>query len=307
MAIWQTEATLADLAAWAQGTMVGHLGIEYLEIGDDFIRARMPVDHRTVQPARVLHGGASVTLAETLGSVAAFLCVDPAKKRPVGLEINANHVRPVASGHVVGEAKPIHLGRSTHLWEIRITNEEGKLVCITRLTVVLLDLERASTTLSQRHGETRESARTAPQNGVRYIDADIALQEMVEAKWGEKAARHMHFEDGFSIVALAGKELAGLISVNWRGLPPALPAGEEAYIDIIEVAVDFRRRGIAKQMIALVAARARERGAHQLRAWSSEDKLEAIPMWKSLGFGLCPAVVYPRGQEVRGIYATKVL
>ena len=307
MAIWHTEATLTDLAAWAQGTMVGHLGIEYLEIGDDFIRARMPVDHRTVQPARILHGGASVTLAETLGSVAAFLCVDPAQKRPVGLEINANHVRPVASGHVVGEAKPIHLGRSTHLWGIRITNEDGKLVCITRLTVALLDLERASPTLSQRRGETRESARSASRDGLRYVDADIALQEMVEAKWGEKAARHMHLRDGFSIVALAGEKLVGLISVNWRELPPPLAGWEEGYIDIIEVAVDFRRRGIAKAMIALAAARARERGAHQLRAWSSEDKLEAIPMWKSLGFGLCPAVVYPGGPEVRGVYASKVL
>ncbi len=123
--------------------MVEHIGIEYLAVGEESIKARMPVDERTRQPAGILHGGASVTLAETLGSVAAFLCIDPSRTRPVGLEINANHVRSVSSGYVYGVAKPIHIGRSTHLWEIRITNEDGKLVCIARLTVAILDLAPA--------------------------------------------------------------------------------------------------------------------------------------------------------------------
>jgi 1,4-dihydroxy-2-naphthoyl-CoA hydrolase len=303
MAIWHTNATLADLAAWGKGTMIEHLGIEYLEIGTDFIRARMPVDHRTVQPARILHGGASVSLAETLGSVAAFLCIDPTKKRPVGLDINANHVRPVASGYVEGVAKPIHLGRSTHIWEIQILSEDGKLVCIARLTAAILDLDRASQTLSQRRDETRESARSAARGNLRYLEADRESQKLVEARWGKKAACHMHIADGFSLLALAGDELVGLISLVWK----ELPAGEEAFIDIIEVAADFRRRGIARNLIRLAAARARDRGVHQLRAWSSEDKVAAIAMWKALYFDLCPAREYPGGQEVRGYYASKVL
>ena len=119
--------------------MIEHLGIEFLELGDDYIKARMPVDHRTIQPFGLLHGGASVALAETLGSVAANLCVDREKKMCVGLEINANHIRPVTSGFVYGIARPIHIGASTQLWEIRIHNEQEKLVCISRLTMAILD------------------------------------------------------------------------------------------------------------------------------------------------------------------------
>lgn len=144
MGIWFTEATIEDLDARSEGTLVGHLGIEYIEIGPDSITARMPVDHRTVQPAGILHGGASVSLAETLGSVAAYLCLDPRGKVPMGMEINANHVRPVRSGYVYGTASPIHIGNSTQLWEVRIENEEDKLVCIARLTVAVVDVERMS-------------------------------------------------------------------------------------------------------------------------------------------------------------------
>ncbi len=119
--------------------MIDHLGIEFLEVGDDYIKAKMPVDHRTIQPFGLLHGGASVALAETLGSVAANLCVDREKKMCVGLEINANHIRPVTNGFVYGIARPIHIGASTQVWEIRIQNEQEKLVCISRLTLAVLD------------------------------------------------------------------------------------------------------------------------------------------------------------------------
>jgi 1,4-dihydroxy-2-naphthoyl-CoA hydrolase len=126
-------------------TLAGHLGIEYLEVGDDYIVARMPVDHRTRQPFGILHGGASVVLAESLGSVASYLCLsDPLTQRAVGLEINANHVRPVESGYVYGKVSPIHVGRTTHLWEIRITNEAGKLVCISRLTIAVVAAKSTS-------------------------------------------------------------------------------------------------------------------------------------------------------------------
>jgi 1,4-dihydroxy-2-naphthoyl-CoA hydrolase len=112
-----------------------HLGIEYLEIGDDYMKARMPVDDRTKQTAGILHGGASAALAETLGSIAAGLCVDRERQRIVGLEINANHIRRVEKGWVTGIARPIHVGKTTQIWEIRICDEHEKLVCISRLTV----------------------------------------------------------------------------------------------------------------------------------------------------------------------------
>lgn len=120
-------------------TIANHLGIEYTEVGDDYIVARMPVDHRTRQPFGLLHGGASVVLAETLGSVASYLLLpDPTKQQAVGLDINANHIRGVKSGWVYGKVTPIHVGRSTHVWEIKITNEDGKLVCISRLTIAII-------------------------------------------------------------------------------------------------------------------------------------------------------------------------
>lgn len=138
-AIWYHRPAIAELNS-AKNSLVDHLGIEMLEIGDDFIKARMPVDHRTVQPmTRVLHGGASVALAETLGSTGAFLCVDPAKYYVAGLEINANHVRAVRDGWVTAIARPLHRGRTTQLWEIRIADAADKLVCISRLTLAVIE------------------------------------------------------------------------------------------------------------------------------------------------------------------------
>ena len=143
MPIWFTRPTLQNLNARSSGTMVQHIGIEFLEVGDDFIKARMPVNARTIQPAGILHGGASVALAETLGSVAGNLCVDSRQKLCVGLEINANHIRSVSSGFVYGQAQPIHLGSSTQLWDIRIHDEQDRLVCISRLTLAVLDRREA--------------------------------------------------------------------------------------------------------------------------------------------------------------------
>lgn len=139
MTIWKSTPTLDQLAARSQNTMVPHLGIEFTEIGPDYISARMPVDQRTTQPMGLLHGGASATLAETLGSVAGNLCVDSQKKFCVGLEINANHVRAARSGWVTGIVRPIHLGSTTQVWEIRITDEKDRLVCISRLTLAVLE------------------------------------------------------------------------------------------------------------------------------------------------------------------------
>lgn len=138
--IWINQPTLEALNERGRPTLVGHLGMEFLEIGPDYIKARMPVDHRTIQPAGILHGGASAALAETLGSVAANLCVDLNRKKCVGLEINANHIRPVTAGYVYGTATPVHLGNATQIWEIRICTEENKLVCISRLTLAVLDV-----------------------------------------------------------------------------------------------------------------------------------------------------------------------
>ena len=123
----------------SKNTLGDHLGIEFLEKGDDYLIARMPVDHRTKQPFGLLHGGASVALAETLGSIASVLCLDdPAKQKAVGLEINANHLRSVTEGWVYGKVTPVHIGRRTHIWDIKITNEEEKPVCVSRLTVAIV-------------------------------------------------------------------------------------------------------------------------------------------------------------------------
>ena len=126
------------LNAGSADTLVRHLGIEVTEVGPDFIRGRMPVDARTHQPFGLLHGGASVVLAETLGSMAGNLCIDPATQMAVGLEINANHLRAVTSGWVVGTARPIHVGRSTQVWDIRIENEAGQATCVSRLTLAVV-------------------------------------------------------------------------------------------------------------------------------------------------------------------------
>lgn len=138
--IWSRDYTLVELNALTIGNMAGHLGMEITEIGADFLRARMPVDERTRQPVGLLHGGASVALAETLGSIAANLVKNPEGSMGgcVGLEINANHLRPVGSGWVFGETRPLHLGRTTQVWEIRITDERDRLVCISRLTIAVV-------------------------------------------------------------------------------------------------------------------------------------------------------------------------
>ena len=123
----------------SENTTSHYLGIEFIEKGKDYIVARMPVDHRTKQPFGLLHGGASVVLAETLGSVASVLCLDdPQTQKAVGLEINANHLRSVTEGWVYGKVTPIHIGRRTHIWDIRISTEDEKLVCISRLTVAIV-------------------------------------------------------------------------------------------------------------------------------------------------------------------------
>ncbi len=139
MSIWFTAVTPEQINLWAPDTIVERIGIEFTEVGEDYLKARMPVDARTVQPARILHGGASVVLAETLGSVAAYLCIDPAQKTAVGLDINANHVRAVREGHVTGTASPLHLGTSTHIWQINIHDESQRLVCTARITMAILD------------------------------------------------------------------------------------------------------------------------------------------------------------------------
>ncbi len=133
------KATLEMLNMMNKDTIVDHIGIEYTDMGEDFIAAKMPVDKRTHQPMGLLHGGASVVLAETLGSVAATMCIDTDKQYCVGLEINANHIRGVKEGYVYGITKPLHIGRKTQIWEIKITNEASKLVCVSRITMAVLD------------------------------------------------------------------------------------------------------------------------------------------------------------------------
>lgn len=141
MAIWRDSFPLELVNAHSQGTLISHLGIEFIEVGDDYLKARMPVDARTHQPAHMLHGGASVALAETLASWAATFVVDREKNYCVGLEINANHVRAVGLGWVIGTARPVHLGRSTQIWEVRIADESDRLVCISRVTMAVLATE----------------------------------------------------------------------------------------------------------------------------------------------------------------------
>jgi 1,4-dihydroxy-2-naphthoyl-CoA hydrolase len=138
MTIWHQPYQLSDIG-FKGACLPNHIGIEFIEIGPDYLRARMPVDGRTLQPFGILHGGASVALAETLGSTAAALVVDRTKQRVVGQEINANHVRAASEGYVIGTARPVHLGRRSHVWEIRIADEKDRLVCISRITMYVLD------------------------------------------------------------------------------------------------------------------------------------------------------------------------
>ena len=132
---------LANLSFSQTNSIVKHLGIEFTEAGEGYLVARMPVDGRTHQPFGILHGGASVVLAESLGSVASFLMLnDPMKQRAVGVEVNANHIRSVRDGWVYGRCTPIHVGRTTHVWDIRIADEQDRTVCVSRLTIAIINI-----------------------------------------------------------------------------------------------------------------------------------------------------------------------
>ena len=141
--MFPSSYTVNILNAYVKDTLIAHLGIKIIEIGNDFLIAKMPVDHRTKQPMGLLHGGASVVLSETLGSLAASLLVDKSVEFPVGLEINANHIKSVKSGFVYGKVRPIHVGRRTHIWQTDITNEVGKLICTSKLTVAIIEKDNA--------------------------------------------------------------------------------------------------------------------------------------------------------------------
>jgi uncharacterized protein (TIGR00369 family) len=136
------EVSIEAINRRNDNTMASYIGIEFTELGDDYLLAKMPVDHRTVQPLRVVNGGAYCVLAETTGSMAANLCIDREKYVALGLDINANHVRSASKGYVYGKATAIHLGRTTQVWEIRITDEEGKLCCISRLTMAVVEIKK---------------------------------------------------------------------------------------------------------------------------------------------------------------------
>ena len=138
MAIWFETPCLDTLNSMGRNTIHDALEIRFTEIGDDYLRATMPVDHRTHQPYGLLHGGASVVLAESLGSTGAGLCVDHQRFYVVGQEINANHLRSLTDGHVTGTARPIHAGRRSHVWEVHLMDDRIKLVCISRLTLAVL-------------------------------------------------------------------------------------------------------------------------------------------------------------------------
>jgi uncharacterized protein (TIGR00369 family) len=137
MTLWKRPLSIETLAAAGRNTAVERLGIEFLEVGGDFLKARVPVDERTIQPDGILHGGVSVVLAETLGSCAAVHCL-PEGHRCVGLDINANHLKAARSGWVTGVARPVHLGRTTHVWQIEMRNDAGELTCVSRLTMAIL-------------------------------------------------------------------------------------------------------------------------------------------------------------------------
>jgi 1,4-dihydroxy-2-naphthoyl-CoA hydrolase len=136
--VWNDAPSLATANTMSSESLIGHLGIEFIEVGEDYLVARMPVDDRTRQPVGVLHGGASVALAETLASWAATFTVDPSRGYCAGMEINANHLRPVTSGWVTGVARPLALGRRAQVWEIRITDDDGRLVCVSRCTMAII-------------------------------------------------------------------------------------------------------------------------------------------------------------------------
>ena len=139
--LWKRAPDVAELQQTTKGTLLEHLGLTIEGVGDDWISLRMPVDHRTIQPYGILHGGASLALAESLGSLASVLCIeDPSTHTPVGVEINANHLRPVPDGQfVIGTLSPIRIGRRIHVWNIEIRDPDDKLVCISRLTIMIVE------------------------------------------------------------------------------------------------------------------------------------------------------------------------
>lgn len=143
MSIWfKQNIAIDELKLLGKGTMGDFIGIEWTQIGEDFLVARMPVDHRTKQPYGLLHGGASCVLAETIGSVASALVIDTLQFFCVGIEINANHIKSATEGFVIGKASPLHLGKATHVWDIKISDERDNLICASRLTVAILPIRK---------------------------------------------------------------------------------------------------------------------------------------------------------------------
>ena len=140
MTLWKHTPTLDQLNASNAGTLAEATGMEFTAVGADFLRMRMPVDERTKQPMGRLHGGASAALAETIGSVASTLCLDSGKGVPVGIELNCSHLRGVSKGHVYAECRAVRVGRSVHVWDVRLTDDRGKLTCVCRLTVSIIPL-----------------------------------------------------------------------------------------------------------------------------------------------------------------------
>ncbi|MGQ0834233.1 MAG: hotdog fold thioesterase [Gammaproteobacteria bacterium] len=143
MSIWRGEASLAGLRGIHGGSMPGFLGIEFTELGPDFLRGTMPVNERTRQPFGILHGGASVVLAETLASSASYLCIDRERFASVGQEINANHLRSVQGGLVTGITRPFHIGTRSQVWGIEITDEQDRLICVSRITMAIVERSRS--------------------------------------------------------------------------------------------------------------------------------------------------------------------
>jgi len=143
MSIWRTQTSVEQLQEHSRNTLAETIGIRVTEVGPDFLRATMPVNPRTHQPMGVLHGGASVALAETVGSLAATMCIDRTLYACLGQEINANHLRPISSGIVTATARPFHIGKRSHVWSIEIRDEQEKLVCVSRLTIAVVDRPKA--------------------------------------------------------------------------------------------------------------------------------------------------------------------
>ena len=145
MNIWHTDYTAEEIGRIEATGLNSRIGIEITEVGDDYLNGTMPVDDRTKQPAGLLHGGANCVLAETLASWAATLVIDPSQNRAVGLEINANHIRSATEGEVTGVSRPIHIGRQTHVWEVKIKRQDGKLSCVSRVTMAIIEKQEEKT------------------------------------------------------------------------------------------------------------------------------------------------------------------